>query len=170
MNFGQLLYFYKYLDDSLKNKIAKDFSLFLIENLTINSIQLTSNSLISYLENVIDLRNVVAHNNRILGFQCKGHVRYLSQLHDKYSISNDSVKQDVYHVYIIMQALLTENQYALLHNTLIERTNYLRVRLNTITINTILRSLGFPVNWYVTPKIPLSDNRMNESLPFNQYK
>lgn len=146
MNFGQLLYFYKYLDDSLKNKVAKDFSCFLADNLNIDFIQLTSEDLISFIENVIDLRNIVAHNNKLLGFKCKGHVRYLSQLHDKYSISYNSNKQDVYNVFIIMQALLSKNQYALLHNTLRKRMNYLSTRLETININIILNSLGFPNN------------------------
>ncbi|MCR0259966.1 Abi family protein [[Clostridium] innocuum] len=162
MNFGQLLYFYKYLDDALKNVIAKDFSLFLIDNLELDSIQLTSSNLISYIENVIDLRNIVAHNNKLLGFNCKGHVRYLSELHDKYSISNDSIKQDVYNVFIVMQTLLSKNQYALLHNTLLRRTNYLRLRLKTIDINLILNSLGFPIDWYTTPKIPQPNSKIEE--------
>lgn len=162
MNFGQLLYFYRYLDDALKNMIAKDFSLFLIDNLEVDSIQLTSSNLISYIGNVIDLRNIVAHNNKLLGFKCKGHVRYLSELHDKYSISNKSDKQDVYNVFIAMQALLSKNQYALLHNTLLKQTNYLRVRLNTIDINIILNSLGFPKDWYKTPKLQQPNNKIEE--------
>lgn len=48
MNFEQLLYFYKYLDDSLKNKIAKDFSSFLRDNLEVEKIQLTPEDLISF--------------------------------------------------------------------------------------------------------------------------
>lgn len=162
MNFGQLLYFYKYLDDALKNKIAKDFSAFLADNLGVDSIQLTSSNLISYIENVIDLRNIVAHNNKLLGFKCKGHVRYLSELHDKYSITNDSIKQDVYNVFIAMQALLSKNQYALLHNTLLKRTNHLRAKLKTIDISVILNCLGFPSNWYEMPKIPQPHSKIEE--------
>ena len=92
MNFWQLLYFYEYLDNSLKNKIAKDFSSFLADNLEVEKIQLTPEDLISFLENTLELRNVVAHNNRLLGFKCRGHVHYLPKLHDKYSITNESKK------------------------------------------------------------------------------
>ena len=162
IHFGQSLYFYKYLDDALKNKIAQDFSTFLVDNLEVNSIQLTSNILISYIENVLDLRNIVAHNNKLLGFKCKGHIRYLAELHDKYSISNISDKQDVYNVFIAMQALLSKNQYALLHNTLLKRSNYLRLRLKTIDIDVILNSLGFPSKWYNTPKLPQPYNKIEE--------
>ena len=92
MNFWQLLYFYEYLDNSLKNKIAKDFSSFLADNLEVEKIQLTPEDLISFLENTLELRNVVAHNNRLLGFKCRGHVHYLPKLHDKYYITNESKK------------------------------------------------------------------------------
>ena len=96
------LNFYKYLDDSLQNIIAKDFSYFLKENLDIKSIQLTSNTLISFLENIIEIRNIVAHNvahnNKLLSFKCKGHVHYLKELHDLYAIPNTSCKQDIQRV------------------------------------------------------------------------
>lgn len=154
MNFGQLLYFYKYLDDSLKNKIAKDFSSFLADNLDVEKIQLTPEDLISFLENTLELRNVVAHNNRLLGFKCRGHVHYLPKLHDKYSITNESKKQDVYNVFIVMQCLLSKNQYALLHNTLLKKTKNLNNKLKTIDTNIILSCLGFPNNWYLTAKLP----------------
>lgn len=162
MNFGQLLYFYKYLDDSLKNNIARDFSVFLADNLEIDSIQLTSSDLISFIENLIDLRNIVAHNNKLLGFKCKGHVHYIPELHDRYSISNKSSKQDVYNVFIAMQALLSKNQYALLYNTLLKRTNYLKPRLKTIDISVILDCLGFPSNWCDAPKLPQPHAKIEE--------
>ena len=153
MNFGQLLYFYKYLDDSLQNNIAKDFSYFLKENLDIKSIQLTSNTLISFLENIIEIRNIVAHNNKLLSFKCKGHVHYLKELHDLYAIPNTSCKQDVYNVFIIFQTFLSKKQYDHLHNSLLNETKCLRSKLKTIDINIILNSLGFPKNWDLTCEI-----------------
>lgn len=162
MNFGQLLYFYKYLDASLKNTVAKDFSCFLADNLGVPQIQLTPEALISYLENTLELRNIVAHNNRLLCFTCKGHVHYLPQLHDPYQISNLASKQDVYNVFLIMQCLLSRNQYALLYNTLRSRTNYLNNKLKTIDVNVILNSLGFPDDWHKAPKIPQPNNKIEE--------
>lgn len=153
MNFGQLLYFYKYLDDSLKNKVAMDFSYFLADNLNLDKIQLTPTNLISYLENVLELRNIVAHNNRLLGFTCKGHVHYLEKLHCQYHITHNSQKQDIYNVFIVMQCLLSKNQYTLLHNSLLKRIKYLNKKLSTIDTNIILNSLGFPENWYNTNQI-----------------
>lgn len=153
MNFGQLLYFYKYLDDSSQNIIAKDFSYFLKENLDIKSIQLTSNTLISFLENIIEIRNIVAHNNKLLSFKCKGHVHYLKELHDLYAIPNTSCKQDVYNVFIIFQTFLSKKQYDHLHNSLLNKTKCLRSKLKTIDINIILNSLGFPKNWDFTCEI-----------------
>lgn len=70
MNFGQIIKFYKHLKTPLQNKIAKDFSKFLNKNLNTTKIKLTPSQLLSYLENVVELRNIVAYNNRILGFKC----------------------------------------------------------------------------------------------------
>lgn len=86
----------------------------------------------------------------MLGFKCRGHVHYLPKLHDKYSITNESKKQDVYNVFIVMQCLLSKNQYALLHNTLLKKTKNLNNKLKTIDTNIILSCLGFPNNWYLT--------------------
>ncbi|MCD7893985.1 MAG: Abi family protein [Erysipelotrichaceae bacterium] len=159
MNFGQPLYFYNYLDDSLKNEIAKDFSSFLTSNLEIESIFLTSEHLVSFLEVIHDLRNIVAHNNKLLGYHCRGrHVRYLYELHNKYAITRDSRRDDVYNVFIVMQAYLSKNQYATLHNTLLNNTNHLCTKLHTIDVNVILQSLGFPNNWYETTFLPLSSD------------
>lgn len=71
MYFGQLVHFYKHLDDSLQNKIAKDFSTFLNDNLNKSNVKLTPKQLLTYLENIVEIRNVIAHNNRLLGFKCK---------------------------------------------------------------------------------------------------
>ena len=63
---------------------------------------MTSNTLISFLENIIEIRNIVAHNvahnNKLLSFKCKGHVHYLKELHDLYAIPNTSCKQDIQRV------------------------------------------------------------------------
>lgn len=154
MSFGQLVKFYKYLNTSLQNTIAKDFSVFLNENLDINNVKLTSSQLLSYLENVVELRNVVAHNNRILGYSCRNNTIYLKELHSKYNINANSPRQDVFNVFISMQCLLTKNQYAQLHNTILKRTKNLNNDIHTIPISTILNSIGFDKDWHKSKKLP----------------
>lgn len=153
MNFGQMLKFYKYLKTPVQNKIAKDFSDFLNDNLETKNIRLQPAQLISFLDNVVELRNIVAHNNRVLGYKCRNNTQYLKILHSQYNICSNQQRQDVYNVFIIMQSLLSKNQYAQLHNTILSRTKNLHRKLSTISCNDILISLGFPNNWFQSKKL-----------------
>lgn len=153
MSFGQIVMFYKYQQDSIKNKIAKDFSVFMNENLGTTNIKLQPNELISFLDNIVELRNIVAHNNRVLGFKCKNNTQFIPQLHGKYGLSPNAQRQDIFNIFIVMQCLLTKNQFAQLHNTFLKRMKSLNKDLTTISSNKILASLGFPNNWFLTPKI-----------------
>lgn len=149
MNFGQLVTFYKYLKAPLQNKIAKDFSNFLNENLDTNNVKLSSSQLLSYLKNVVELRNVVAHNNKILNFKCRNNTIYLKELHSKYIYNPNKQRQDVFNVFIIMQCLLSKKQYIHLNNTIYDRLKYLECHLHTINISIILDSIGFSKDWYL---------------------
>lgn len=153
MNFGQIVKFYKHLKTPLQNKIAKDFSKFLNENLNTTKTKLTPTQLLSYLENVVELRNIVAHNNRILGFKCRNNTIYLKELHSMYISNPNSQRQDVFNVFIIMQCLLSKNQFAQLHNTIHKRIKNLNHHLKTIPVSIILNSIGFSQDWYNNGKI-----------------
>jgi Abortive infection bacteriophage resistance protein len=154
MNFGQIVKFYKHLKTPLQNKIAKDFSTFLNENLNTKKTKLTPTQLISYLENVVELRNVVAHNNKVLGFKCRNNTLYLKELHGKYITDPNRQRQDVFNVFIIMQCLLSKNQYTQLHNTIHKRIKNLSKHVTTISYTDILDSLGFTVDWFNNGKLP----------------
>lgn len=154
MYFGQLVHFYKHLDDSLQNKIAKDFSVFLNENLNKRNVKLTPKQLLTYLENVVEIRNVIAHNNRLLGFKCKNNTTYPKEIHKQYGINPNTPRQDVFNVFIIMQCLLSKNQYAQLHNTIHKRIKNLKNDVYSIKVNIILDSIGFSDSWYNSGKLP----------------
>ena len=148
MNLGQIIKFYKHLKMPLQNKIAKDFSFFLNENLNTKNTKLTVTQLISYLKNVLELRNIVAHNNKILGFKCKNNTIYLKELHNHYILNPNTPRQDVFNVFIIMQCLLSKKQFTQLNNKIHKRINILNQHLYTIPISTILDSIGFTMEWY----------------------
>lgn len=153
MTFGQLVKFYQHLPITIQNKIAKDFSSFLNENLGTNNQKLQPHELISFLNNIVELRNIVAHNNKVLGFKCKNNTTYINTLHSKCGIQANNQRQDVYNVFIVMQALLTKNQYAQLNNTIRKRARTLNKELKTISCNVILSSLGFPTDWFNQPSL-----------------
>lgn len=154
MCFGEVIKFYTYLKPSIQNRIAKDLSVFLAENLELKKCLLQPKQLISYLNNIVELRNIVAHNNRVLGFNCRQNTIYNNELHSKYGIDKNSPRQDVYNVFLVLQCFLSKNQYGQMHNTIKKRAKVLNNKLNTISCNNILQSLGFPNDWYLVQTLP----------------
>ncbi|MEG0275731.1 MAG: Abi family protein [Coprobacillus sp.] len=153
MNFGQMIKFYKHLKTPLQNKIAKDFSVFLNENLNTTKVKLTPSQLISFLDNTVEVRNIVAHNNRVLGFKCRNNTIYLNSLHSQYIANPNNQRQDVFNVFLIMQCLLSKNQFIQLHNTIHKRIKNLNSHINETSFNNVLNSLGFTLTWIKEGKL-----------------
>ena len=154
MCFGEVIKFYTYLKPSIQNRIAKDLSIFLTENLKLKKCLLQPKQLISFLNNIVELRNIVAHDNRVLDFRCRQNTIYNNELHSKYNINKNSPRQDVYNVFLVLQCFLSKNQYGQMHNNIRKKAKGLNNKLNTISCNNILYSLGFPNNWYLVRKLP----------------
>ena len=155
MSLGETILFFQRMKDSDQNEVAKEFSVFLNENLSLGkNVKLSSSDFLSILKNIKELRNVIAHNNKLLGFECRENIRYIKELHSKYSINSNDKKQDIYNIFIAMQAVLSKNQYGRMHNTLLSRIKTLNKKLTTISSNEVLKSLGFPKDWHLSAKLP----------------
>ena len=76
---------------------------------------------------------------------------YSKELHKQYGINPNTPRQDVF---IIMQCLLSKNQYAQLHNTIYKRIKNLKNDVHSIKVNIILDSIGFSDSWYNSGKLP----------------
>lgn len=154
LNFGEMRTLFNNLPAALQNKIAKNMCSFISDNLTITA-QFTPETMLSFMKNIQEVRNVCAHNNRLLDFKCKSGLRYYDDLHSKYSILANVEKNDVYNVFIAMQCFLSKTQYAQLHNTIKKRFSVLERQLKSININDIYKSLGFPDDWHkLVEKLP----------------
>ena len=153
MSLGEIIRFFEHLEISIQNKIAKDISHSLHLNLEISNARINPNQIISCLNNIREVRNAVAHNNRILDFKCRRNISYIKDLHSKYAIAANHKKSDIYHIYIALQCFLTTNQFAQLHNAFRKKIRNLDKKLSTIDCNIILKSLGFPDDWYNISKI-----------------
>ena len=147
MTFGQTIMFYKHMKDAEQNKIAKIFSQYLRGNLNIENTIVTPTHILSYLNNICEVRNIVAHGNKFLGFKCKNNTLYLPELHSFYEIHPDSPRQDVYNVFITMNMFLEKHQFAIMNNSLRKRAQQLSKHVKSINHNYILSSLGFPQDW-----------------------
>ena len=131
---------------NIQSKVARKMQSFLKEKFTLTT-SYTEKELLSFMYNIYELRNVCAHGNRLLDFRCKRNVVYYQPLHSRYNIQRNEPRQSVYHIFIVLQCFLSNAEYAILHNTIRKRMNYLENKLSSISHNKILRLLGFPCNW-----------------------
>jgi len=153
-DFGQVQKFIKILNKSEQNQVAFQLSQLLSNNLNIIKSNFTIEEMLTSIDVIRDLRNVIAHNNKLIDFQSAKNIKYNTHLHTKYMINPTEPKQSVYHIFIIMQAFLNYGQYANLHNTLLKRFKTLSSKLNTISVNDVISTLGFPNDWHIfTDKI-----------------
>lgn len=155
LTFGELKLVIKYLP-SIQNKIAKRHYSFISEKLQITA-HFTGRVLLSFIENIFEIRNICAHDSRLLDFKCRNNLLYFPPLHDRYNIPSNAPKSDVYNTFLTLQCFLSKTQYAILHNTLLKRMNYLdnylSKRNNSVQTNFILQTLGFPNNWHQSKKL-----------------
>lgn len=157
LDFGELRNMLASTTPSLQNKVAKDFHAFIEQHFS-NVGVFTPETMLSFIENINDVRNVCAHNNRLLGFKCRRDSKYWRDLHDNYGIISNDLRRSVFSVFISIQCFLSKMEYANLHNRIYKLVNsHLKKNLKTISVNEILRTLGFPDNWHCGSKLQATE-------------
>lgn len=150
LNLGELRHMLSQSTGTLQNKVAKDFTEFVNQNILVNTKEpFHSETLNSLLKNINEVRNICAHNNRIIGFKCRQDAKYWEPLHSKYNINEKSERRSVYTVFISLQCFISKTEYGILHNSILKRIKRLSKNLHTISINEILSQLGFPEDWHL---------------------
>jgi putative uncharacterized protein gbs1223 len=144
MTYGQISKFYSYIPATLKNQIAKDMNEFLKINNQLKESILTQEQLESYLFNIVEFRNVIAHNNKILDFKCKKNTLYNNYIYKKYNLDKNSQRKDVFNVFITLTCFLEEQEFIQLNNSLSKRINKLKKQVSEKHFKKILSSIGFP--------------------------
>lgn len=154
LEFGELRYMLGNTHTRIQNKVAKDMMMYIHQHIPACPV-FPPEIMLAFLANINEVRNVCAHNNRMIGFQCRRDDKFFQPLHSLYGISTTSSRRDAYSVYISLQCFLGKTDFAKLHNTLRKRINYFSKQLCTITIDDILQKLGFPTSWHTTSsKLP----------------
>lgn len=148
LDMGGLYYFIRNLPTSLVNEISKSMLSFLSDHTKITC-PLTPETLLSFVDNLRQVRNVCAHGNRLINFQTKQNIKFYSNVFDDYSIRKSDERKKVFHIFIILRCFLSETQFKVLHNTFRSRMKYLDNKLTSISINDILEDLGFPRDWHL---------------------
>lgn len=145
LTLGEVSIFYSLLPEKIKNTVAKRLSIFIKDNLNTNTVTNVHYNIIQKgVENLTDLRNITAHNNKLLGHVFKHDLPFYSDLHDFLSINKDDNRQNVYHTILFLQFFVSYHQYAQLHNTILKRMETLKKRVNDKYSQKVFHSLGLP--------------------------
>ena len=147
LDFGDLRHMLISSTTKIQNAVAKDMMSFIYQHIPEAKI-FPPETMLSFVENINDIRNICAHNNRLIGFNCRRDSKYWSPLHDKYNINVKDNRRNVFSVFISLQCFLSFSEYATVHNRLHKEFNHLDNRLKSISINDILDKLGFPLDWH----------------------
>lgn len=151
INFGTLRYMLASAGTDIQNSVARDLINFIQLNIDTPE-TFPPETMLSFIENINDVRNICAHNNRLIGFNCKRDSRFWKSLHKKYHIQTKDTRRSVYSVFITLQCFLTNHEYGTLHNTILKLTKRLDRSLKAISVNNILVQLGFPNDWHKNTK------------------
>lgn len=140
---GHLVYFYRYLHDTVKNKVNRDLSYFVNDNngkvtnfINSNTIQLT-------IENIAITRNISAHNNILLGNIFKNDLPFNNDIHGKFNIKNTDTRKDLFNVLISLQYFLDYKEIQKLYIEIYHLIQELQKELEKKHFDKVINSIGF---------------------------
>ena len=146
LDFGHIRHMLQNAPIQVQNDVAKDLRNFITQNISFTGF-FPPQTMLTFLKNINEVRNVCAHNNRLIGFRCYADDNYLAPLHQPHNISPNDSRRDAYSIYLSLQCFLTKEEHHILHNTLHKRMNNVCHHLRSIDLNDILKELGFPNDW-----------------------
>ncbi|GAA2864438.1 Abi family protein [Lactobacillus intestinalis] len=152
LDFGQLCSLIKNSKRTVQNNICKDLLEFITDNIGPIQEHFTPEIMMSFIENIRELRNICAHNNRLLKFRCRADSKYFASLDKLSGVKNTDSRKYAYSVLISMQCFLSPTEYRILSNTIRKKLNFLSNHLSSIKIDEILSAMGFPNDWLENPK------------------
>lgn len=148
LDFGDTRHIIKNLPTSLQNKIAKD----LVSFIKVNNPNFTGvfppETMISFLKNINQTRNVCAHNNRLLNYNCTANSVYFNSIHDNFNLKDNDSRKTVYSTVVSLQCFISSEEFDQLWNKLRKKVRRLENKLKSVNINTINSALGFPDDWH----------------------
>ena len=101
----------------------------------------------SILENIRQIRNVVAHNNRLINFKCKNNIKYINELHNQ---DKRKSRQTVYSTILTFKCFFNIIEYTNLKDRLVLLIEkFYNSMDNKNHATKVLDSLGFPSELYL---------------------
>lgn len=148
LTLGSVSFFYEAIDLSLKDKVAKNFSLNYKKDYKTKE-SITSEILINIIKIVIFFRNICAHDNILLLFKMKNKTKtsdikkVLTLKNEKNNIKNniDYKGENLYDLLCSLKLVLPKNEFEILINNLKSIFNNYEHKFKVTTLESII-SLG----------------------------
>lgn len=157
IDFGELQTLLNVLEKTIQNKIAKDLTKFIKDNIPDFETVFPPEIMLSLIKNIHEVRNICAHNKRLIYFKCREDSLYFPSLDEKYDINPNDARRDIYTTFLSLQCFLSKIEYAELSNSIRKRIRHILTnQISTIDVNSITTLYGFPNDWYNLPPIQQS--------------
>lgn len=138
VTFGQVSKFYSLMKQTDQNNIARNF-LVREKNLRI------------YINNLAIIRNICAHDEKLFDIRLRKSIS-MTSIHTKYNLSLKNVSycngfKDLFSIVIIFKELLASDEFENFYNEIIKLVDKLEKNIHSISFNSILDKMGFPLNY-----------------------
>lgn len=152
LDFGALRHTLTNSTPKVQNNVSRDLTNFAKRNIP-NVTIFPPEIMLDFMVNINQIRNICAHNNRLLDFKCNRDMKYWNPLHSLYGIASTAHRRDAYAVFLALQCYLTSIENRAFHNSVLYYMQKTARSLKSVQANEIFKTLGFPDNWYSqTPK------------------
>lgn len=145
ISFGKLVNFYQTMKEGEAYEVANVFTKFLVANIEgAKGYYITTDQFDSFITAIKDLRNVVAHDNLILGYKSSQAIAAIDPVFDPWDKENRLDRQSVFSVYLIMQLFLSKSQFRELTFNLQNLIDKLEKEIDKKAFDKVMKDLGFP--------------------------
>lgn len=164
LDFGKIEDFYNILKPVDQQNLADEISRGLLEDYGISTI-LSIPDIQSYISSIRQLRNVLAHNGKLLGFMTRTSVPFCKELHGVFGFQPNSQRQDVFNIIIILIPFLSFDQYTVMYNTILKRSKQIKQKMSSKNVENVLNKLGFPPDFHQYGRINQNTNYYQNEIP-----
>lgn len=145
ISFGKLVNFYQTMKDKEAYEVANVFTKFMVANIEDSKgYYITNNQFNSYISAIKDIRNVVAHDNLILGYKADEDLDMIDPIFKKWNITKEDRRDFVFEIYLVMQLFLSRSQFRELTYNLQESVEKLKREIDKKAFDMVMKDLGFP--------------------------
>ena len=147
MTFGQTATLFGLATSSVRNSTSKCLNIIISKNLELQYVSMIAISPKDYdriIGNMRDIRNLLAYDNMLYGYRCKGSFPYIPAIHLRLGIRPRDSRLTVYDVFVVARLFMSNEHYTKMDDQVHELASTLHSSLHTIDSSVILGSLGFP--------------------------